>query len=76
MLLRTTLNLRRASFWSTALVGLCCGCAAVPQDKDAAARDESFTEAAQYQRKPEKAALPFAVSDKARQIEQDFGVRR
>lgn len=43
---------------------------------DAAPRDESFGEAAQYQRKPEKVSLPFAVTERGREIEKDFGVRR
>jgi hypothetical protein len=71
--MRVPFGSRRWFGLTAALVVACCGCASVPEAEQ---RDESFTEASQYERKPDKPSLPFAVSERGREIEKDFGVRR
>lgn len=66
----------RRPFTIAALLGisLCAGC--VPMSAIDKPRDESFTEAAGFDRKDEeKKSNPWGVSSRSRDIERDLGVR-
>jgi hypothetical protein len=72
--LAKTPNFRRAALFAIG-VGLTCltGCARFNPRGDGF--QESFSDAAQYQRQNEPSAPSFGYSQKAREIERDFGVK-
>jgi hypothetical protein len=70
-----TLQVRLASILAIG-IGLACVTSCARFNPRGEGFRETFSEAAQYQRQSEPSAPAFGYSEKARQIERDFGVSK